>query len=129
MKRKSILSILALVALFATATVSAQVNRSIGNQQYKNPKPKKVKQDIVEQSVQYFTMELKLDDFQQAAAREIIEAERVTMTELNEAHDITINERKDRAAAISDRIYKKMVPLLSKEQAEKYTKMQEARKF
>lgn len=42
---------------------------------------------------------------------------------------MTKDEIRDRSAAISARIYKKVLPQLSKTQAEKYTKMEESKKF
>ncbi len=48
---------------------------------------------------------------------------------INEATDMSDLEKKDKTRDISQRIYKKIMPLLSKEQGEKYTKMEEAKKF
>lgn len=92
-------------------------------------KGKKEKPDAVQQSTDYLAQQLALDDFQKAAVREIVESEKDAMHDLEQARDITINERRDRMAAITDRIYQKVLPLLSKEQAEKYTKIQAERKF
>jgi hypothetical protein len=128
MKLKASFILIFFVFLFSTE-LSAQVDRSVGPSQYKRAKNKNEKTDFVEQSTDYLTKELKLDDFQKAAVKNIIEEERENITNLNADKDITHDEKRDRASAISARIYKKVLPLLSKEQAEKYTKMEESKKF
>lgn len=111
--------------LLFSAAASAQVDRRIGRNQYRNPKAKVEKKDVVEQTVEYLTKELKLDDFQKAAARTIVEKERPAITALSEDKRATTVELKDRARNIYDRVYNGVLPLLSKEQAEKYTKLRE----
>lgn len=127
MKLKASYLLLLLTLLFS-ATAFAQVDRRIGVNQYK--KDRKVeKKDFVEESVKYLTKELKLDDFQKAAAKTIMEDERDAINTLNEDNDMTTDEKREKASAISTRIYNKILPLLSKEQAVKYTEMEKAKKF
>ena len=119
-------------ALFISAISFAQVDRSIGRNQYKSgpaPKGKNAKVDFVDQTVTYYTKELKLDDFQQAAVRTIIEEQRDPINELMAAKEITNDERRDRGKAINDRIDEKMIKLLSDEQKVKYKAIQDKRKF
>ncbi|AWH86838.1 hypothetical protein HYN59_17755 [Flavobacterium album] len=122
-----------LFVFFISAAASAQVDRTIAPQQYKRANPNKNKSkastDFVERSVVYLTSTLKLDDFQAAAIRDILEQERDHITSLNTIQGITTDERRDMAVDISNRIYKQVLPLLSKDQAEKYTKMEESKKF
>lgn len=121
--------ILLFFAFFFSATTYAQMNRNIAREQYKRPKKDKKTYDFVEQSANYLAKELKLDDFQKAAVKDILENERNAITTLNEDRDMLSDVRKDKAREISDRIYKKILPLLSKDQAEIYTKMEESKKF
>ena len=121
--------ILLFFAFFFSATTYAQVDRSIAREQYKRPKKDKKNYDFVEQSVNYLTKELKLDDFQKAAVKDILEGERTAITELSEDREMMSDVRADKARDISNRIYKKVLPLLSKDQAEIYTKMEESKKF
>lgn len=121
--------ILLFFAFFFSATTYAQVNRNIAREQYKRPKKDKKNYDFVEQSVNYLTKELKLDDFQKAAVKDILEGERVAITELSEDREMMSDVRADKAREISNRIYKKVIPLLSKDQAAIYTKMEESKKF
>lgn len=128
MKLKASLILIFFAVLFSTE-LSAQVDRSVAPSQYKRDRKKPEKVDFVEQSTNYLTKTLNLDDFQKAAVKNIIEEERENIMALNTEQKITSDERRDRSSAISARIYKKVLPLLSKEQAEKYTKMEESKKF
>jgi Spy/CpxP family protein refolding chaperone len=128
MKLKASLFILFFVFL-ASSAAHAQVDRRVGREQYKPTKRKQEKVDFVEESVKYLTKELKLDDFQEAAVKSVIEDERTTIKVINEAQGLSADEKKAKAREISTRIYKKVMPLLTPEQAEKYTKMEEAKKF
>lgn len=118
---------IAFFAFFLTSQDAfSQVDRRIGREQYKRKRAPREKKDFVAESVKYLTAKLTLDAFQEAAVREIIESERANIDALNNM-DVTSAEKNDRAIIISDRIYKKVIPLLSKEQAEIYTKMEEAK--
>ncbi|MFD2601019.1 hypothetical protein [Flavobacterium suzhouense] len=128
MKLRASFILIVFAFLFSTE-VSAQVDRRIAPNQYKRDSRKPEKVDFVEQSTEYLTKALTLDDFQKAAIKEIIEGERESIMNLNTNRDMSADERRDKASAISARIYKKVLPLLSKEQAEKYTKMEESKKF
>lgn len=127
MKVKPSYLFLLFAILFCTVT-SAQVDRRIGTNQYKNSR-KQEKKDFVDESVKYLTKELKLDDFQKAAVKTIMEDERSTIEAVYEDTEMTSDERREKVSAISGRVYKKILPLLSKEQGEKFTKMEEAKKF
>ena len=120
------------LAIFISAASYAQVDRRIGSGQYRRaPKPKDGKStDFVDQTVEYYTKELKLDDFQQAAIRTIVEEQRDAINELMAAKEITSDERRDRAKAINDKIDAKIVPILSEDQKTKYkTTIQDKRKY
>jgi len=110
----------AFTLLFVTDGFS-QVDRRIGREQYKRGKREKV--DFVEQSVDYYKKELKLDDFQAAAIKEIFEGERDNINSLNQSQGLTKNEIKDKAQGIYDRIDNKIMPLLSEEQQKKYKEL------
>jgi Spy/CpxP family protein refolding chaperone len=113
----------AAAALFFAATSFAQVDRSIGAGQYKRGKGNNKPVDFVEETAKYYKKELKLDDFQAAAVREIIAAEKDHLMELMNDREATVNERKDRAKAIYDRMDAKILPLLSEEQQKKYKEL------
>ena len=114
--------------LLTGTTAFAQMDRSVGQSQYRNAKGKKGKPtDFVQLTVEYYTKELKLDDFQVAAVREIMEDQRSAITQLGEEKDITTNERKDKANAINDKIESRIKPLLSEDQKKKYDELQEKR--
>jgi|GEM_PF-1116853 len=118
------------MALFISAASFAQVDRSIGRNQYKNgpaPKGKNGKVDFVDQTVIYYTKELKLDDFQQAAVRNIIEEQRDPINELMAAKEITSDEKRDKAKALNDKIDDKIMKILSEEQKTKYKVLQDKR--
>jgi len=110
----------AFTLLFVTDGFS-QVDRRIGREQYKRGKQEKV--DFVEQSVDYYKKELKLDDFQAAAMKEIFEGERDNINSLNQSQGLTKNEIKDKAQGIYDRIDNKILPLLSEDQQKKYKEL------
>jgi hypothetical protein len=109
-----------LFGLLFTVVSSAQVDRRIAPMQYKNGNGKAKPVDYVQQSVDYFKKELKLDDFQAAAIREIIEDEREGLDALMKDTESTIAERKDKMKIINERIDKKVLPLLSDDQQKKY---------
>lgn len=123
-----------LTALCFSAGSFAQMGRRMdttgGSDRYSSQqRGKKDQKDFVEQTVEYFTKELKLDDFQKAAVRTIIEEQREPINELIAAKDITNDERRDRGKAINDRIEEKMKPILSPDQLTKFTEIQGKRKF
>jgi len=111
------------LTLFLSTQSFAQVDRSIGQGQYKRGKGNGKPADFVQQTVDYYTKELKLDGFQAAAVREIIETEKDNLMNLSQQTDATLDERKDRAKAIYDRIDAKILPLLNAEQTTKYKKL------
>lgn len=104
-------------------SVSAQVDRRIAPQQYKRGGSKNKPVDFVQQTVDYFTKELKLDDFQSAAVREILEEEKEGLEELMKDQDTPVAERKDKARIINERIDTKILPLLSEQQQAKYKEL------
>lgn len=117
-------------ALLISLSTFAQVDRSIGSNQYRRPsKGKQEQKDFVQQTVEYYTKELKLDDFQQAAVRNILEEQRDAINSLMETKNITTDERRDRGKAINDHINEKMSPILSAEQLKKFNEIQEKRKY
>ena len=119
------------IALFFTTATFAQVDRSIGQSQYKRaPKGKSgVKKDFIDQIMDYYGKELNLDDFQQAAVRQVIEDQRDEMMALNQQNDITSDEKRDKAKVINDKIDAGIIPMLSPEQVKKYQELISKRKF
>ncbi|MDV6168465.1 hypothetical protein R1T16_08495 [Flavobacterium sp. DG1-102-2] len=128
MKLKTTYLIVLFTILFSAAA-SAQVDRRVGQGQYKSGPQKKEKTDYAEQTSNYLATELKLDAFQKAAVKNILNDEKENITSLGDNREMTTMEKKDKLREITERIQKKITPLLSKEQAEKYTKLEEARKF
>lgn len=68
MKKLSIL-----IALLFTSMVFGQMNRGVGINQYRSEPPKTEKKDPIEQSLIALDKQLKLDDFQKAAIRVLLE--------------------------------------------------------
>ena len=130
MKRKAHYIVIFSSLLLSAATF-AQVDRSIGQSQYKRaPKGKSgVKKDFIDQIMDYYSKELNLDDFQQAAVRQVIEDQRDEMMALNEQKDMTTDERRDKAKIINDKIDAGILPMLSPEQVKKYQELISKRKF
>jgi Spy/CpxP family protein refolding chaperone len=116
--------------LFFSAAGFAQVNRNIGSDQYKRTtnKTKQPQKDVVERATEYYTKELKLDDFQAAAVKDIFKSEKDNMESL-QGPGKTQEERRDKAAEIYVRVDNKVLPLLTAEQKEKYKEMQGKRKL
>lgn len=122
--------ILLIASLFFSAEAFAQVDRSIAPGQYKRPKNsnKNKEIDFVGETVKYLTKELKLDDFQAAAVREALEAEKDKLMEIAKDQDMRTPEKRDRTQEVTDRIDAKILKLLSPEQVEKYKVIQEKNK-
>lgn len=120
--------LLIFAAFMLSSSAFAQMDRSMARGQYKRPKPKKEKIDFIEETAKYLQKELKLDDFQAAAVREVIEAEKENLIALSQNPDMSENEREDKGREISDRIDGKILKLLSPEQQEKYKEMQKKKK-
>ena len=120
--------ILLIASLFFSAESFAQVDRSIAPGQYRNKKKKAEPYDFVEATVKYLTKELKLDDFQAAAVRNIMKDEEEAIMTLAKDQEMREVERVDKGKEITDRIDAKIIKLLSPEQAAKYTEMQEKKK-
>lgn len=114
--------ILLAATLFFASEGFAQVNRSIGQSQYRNSlkKNNNKKPDFEADALAFLTKELKLDGFQEAAVKEILFQNKALAAELVENKDMKINERKDKSFALSMKIYNEASPLLSKEQLERY---------
>jgi hypothetical protein len=118
-----------LFAFLFCATAQAQmVDRSVGQSQYKRGKKKGEKKDFIQITVEYYTKELSLDDFQVAAVKEVLEEQKTAITNLSTQQGITDEERKDKANAINDKIDGGIKPLLSPDQLKKYEALQEKRK-
>ena len=86
------------------------------------------KPDYIEETVKYYAKELKLDDFQAAAVRETIKSHMDELMALAQDTEMTMDEKKDRAHAINEKIDGEIIRLLSDEQKEKFKKLQEKRK-
>lgn len=121
--------LLLLFTLLFTTLASAQVDRRIGGGQYRRSAPNGKKYDFVEESTEYLAKELKLDDFQKAAVRVVVADEKDAVTALNEDTEMTKDEKREKVSAMSKRMYNKIMPLLTKEQGEKFTKIEESKKF
>ncbi|KGO92940.1 hypothetical protein [Flavobacterium subsaxonicum] len=130
MKSKVVYIAFLFIFIFGTTTVTAQMmDRSVGASQYKRPKNKKGKpKDFVDVTVDYYTKELSLDDFQVAAVREVLEEQKYAINTLDADQNMTMAEKKDKANIINEKIDSGIKPLLSAEQLKKYLAIQEKRK-
>jgi hypothetical protein len=131
-----------LFALIFSASAFAQYGQGYGNgmgsgrmnggmtvpQAGSGSSKKAEKPDYIEETVKFYTKELKLDDFQAAAVREAIKSHMDELTALAQDTDMTLDEKKDRAHVINEKIDAEIIRLLSDEQKEKFKKLQEKRK-
>lgn len=125
--------ILILFAFLFTAAAFAQVNRSVAPGQYRRTtakakveKGKKI--DYIDQTTEFYVTEFTLDDFQAAAVKQVLEAERSNLDMLRYSQDITTDEKREKAVEITTRIDNKIMPMLNPDQLEKYKKFIEKRK-
>ena len=109
-------------ALFLSAATFAQRGGNPG-------KGKNAPKDFVAETVDFYTKELKLDDFQKAAVRAVMEEQREPVNELMAMKDITRDERRDRSKALNDRVDEKIKPILTPEQLKRYIEIQDKKKF
>ncbi len=110
----------------------AGVDRRIDRQKYapktKNKKAlEKKEMDISEVMADHLVKELKLDDFQKAAVKLIYDEHKDEILELSQDQDASSQVIKDKFRIISDKIDKRIIPLLSEEQAKAYQKIIEER--
>lgn len=135
-----------IIFFFSTTTAFAQyyntynhgrgsnpgVDRSIARQRNSNIKKNKDKKaqqvDIVEVTVKQLDKELQLDDFQKAALSVIYNENKDELMSLVE-EDIPHEAKKQKAKEITEKIDKEIFKLLSPEQAAKYQKLVDKRKF
>lgn len=127
MKFKRFHFLLLMTLLFAVSA-SAQIDRRIGREQYKRGKNKD-KVDFIDQMVDYYKTELKLDDFQEAAIRQVLEGERSAILTLNQTEGMTKDEIRDKAKTINDRVDAKILPLLNDTQKKKYQEFIDKREY
>jgi len=116
-------------AVFFSTETFAQVDRSIGNGQYRRPKSKTTTgpYDYVAETAKYYQKELTLDDFQVAAIKEILTSEKEAIGNIRD-QDLTKEERRDKASEINERIDSKIKPLLNPDQLKKYQALIDKRK-
>ena len=106
------------------------VNRNIAQQRYKgNNNSQRAKNvDIVEVTVNNLAKELNLDDFQKAAVRVIYNDNKDAIMSIA-TEDLPRKAKEDKAREISEKIDKEIFKLLSEEQAKKYQKIIDKRKY
>lgn len=118
--------IVLIMALLFTVEGYSQFNGRMGRGQYSQSQTngkKQKKPDFVEDALAYFTKELKLDDFQAAAMREILAKNKEAANALIHSGDMPQREKKDRLNDLSIKIYEEASLILSAEQIEKYKKI------
>lgn len=133
MKTKLIFLSLFFIALYSNEAYSQYygtgggVDRSIGSGTRQNKSSKnKEKIDFAESATDYLKKELKLDGLQEAAVKSIMNDNKASIDEVS-MMNISYEEKRDKMQVINDKINTNIIKILSKEQAEKYLKMQEER--
>lgn len=121
-----VIHIFSFAALLFCIDAAAQVDRRIAPQQYRRPKHE-VK-SFVDATLEFYTKELKLDDFQKAAIKNILQKEEENINALRSDTEMIRRERADKAEEITDRIYDQIIPLLNEEQAKKLTEIKNKKK-
>lgn len=112
--------LLAFVAFLITSSSFAQVDRSIGMEQYRTTTQKnKEKVDPITQAVQFFTKQLSLDVFQEAAVKTELVANQKSIEDINNSRTMSFEEKKEKLKIINEDFKSKLKPLLSTEQFEK----------
>lgn len=120
------LLIITVLALFFSLDSSAQVDRRIGNSQYKNDSKNK-QHDPIQTSIDFLKKELKLDAFQEAAVKNLLtdnQAERTKILEL----DAPDREKVDKINLSLDKFDKELESLLNPEQIKLFEIIKEKRK-
>jgi hypothetical protein len=120
------LLIITVLALFFSLDSSAQVDRRIGNSQYKNDSKNK-QHDPIQTSIDFLKKELKLDAFQEAAVKNLLtdnQAERTKILEL----DAPDREKVDKINLSLDKFDKELESLLNPEQIKLFEIIKDKRK-
>jgi hypothetical protein len=120
------LLVITVMALFFSLDSSAQVDRRIGNSQYKNNSKNK-QHDPIQTSIDFLKKELKLDAFQEAAVKNLLtdnQAERTKILEL----DASDREKVDKINLSLDKFDKELESLLNPEQIKLFEIIKEKRK-
>lgn len=106
------------------------VDRSIGRvptPARAKDKEKKKEPDYVELTVQYLDKKLNLDDFQAAAITTVYNEHKAEIIMISGA-DEPLDVKKKKMNELTEKVDARIIPLLSKEQVEKYQKMIAERK-
>jgi len=132
MKPKILFFILVFFACYSNDCYSQfygnnRANRPMGmDTDNRSSKKKNEKYDYAEAVVTHLNKELKLDGLQQAAIKTIVNDNKNSLEEISKM-DIPYPEKKDKMNVINEKINSSILQLLSKEQAEKFNKLQEER--
>ena len=86
------------------------------------------KPDYIAITVNFYTKELTLDDFQAAAVREVIKSHISELESIMQDAETTDAEKKDRAQDVNEKIDAEILRILSDGQKEKFNKLKEKRK-
>ncbi len=113
---------LILIFNFSISNINAQIDRSIGNSQYRTDKQNK-KVDVVENSVQLLKDKLKLDGLQEAIIRTLIKENQTKTKEIIEDSKLSDIEKKDLLVEIGEKLNSEIKKVLSKEQYALYEKL------
>jgi hypothetical protein len=113
---------LILIFNFSISNINAQIDRSIGNSQYRTDKQNK-KVDVVENSVQLLKEKLKLDGLQEAIIRNLIKENQTKTKEIIENSKLSDIEKKDLLVEIGEKLNSEIKKVLSKEQYALYEKL------
>jgi hypothetical protein len=111
-----------MILLGSISSIYGQVDRRIGNEQYKNEKPAK-KVDVVETSVENLKKKLKLDGFQEAIARNLIKENQRKYTEIIESTQYSDVEKSNLLTELGDKFNAELIKNLKPEQVEAYNKL------
>lgn len=122
--------IIVVLITFISFLTYSQVDRRIGRGQYeRNVKnSQKKKENFTEQSLVFFRKEIKIDGFQEAVIKNLLDAYEKSSKEIIESELIITPEKNELLLKISENFKNELAEILTKEQYEKYKVIMDSKK-
>jgi hypothetical protein len=114
--------LLLLITLFSISSYS-QVDRRVGQGQYKRQHKQKSIADVNEETLSKLNKELNLDGFQEAVAKNLIADFNKSAKEVKEAESLKNEEKSELLIGLAEKFKFKLFEILNEEQKNKYNAM------
>jgi hypothetical protein len=114
--------LLLLVTFFSLSTYS-QVDRRVGQGQYKRHYKQKNIEEINDETLTKLNKELNLDGFQEAVAKNLITDFNKSAKEVKEAESLKSEEKSELLIGLAEKFKFKLFEILTEEQKSKYNAM------